>query len=751
MQPSKTQTFKSLIKPSGQLEIYRGLRSLAAFAVPLVIGNLTPNVDVGNYIGLAALYFVLGDVGGLYQTRVKTLVAIILACTLSLFIGTLIPSIAWIEVVWALIWLFGVGYISIYGHPGVMTGIISGLFFLFALNLPDGDFLVGIQRVLIALVGGLWAMVLCLGIWPIKPYQPLRKSVALCYQAIAEYIQSFSPQPNFQSRLEQAVHLNTTLQKAREALIINRIGRLGRSPIGDGVVLLIQDADRLSTAVITLSEYVVHHNFPQFITVSILINDALNELSNITQNIAKIIVNKPATIDLGNLERLTQAIAQQKQLQRNTIQKIEDYPSLVAIDRLIVILEKLNKTLYSTAEIAQTLQNNRLKHQNSKSLIAGKEPEILSNNKQNNRFNLLQDNFTLDSAYFRHGLRLGLATATGVAICRFAEIPMVFWVSITILLVLQIDIGSTTQRFWHRIIGTVLGAIFTSILLEFINNSAVLEALSVLSISIAFCLLRYHYAIAVFFISIFAMILSVLDDPISSWELAMMRVLSTLLGAGLAFIAAFFLWRNREHQELSENLAHSVIACREYFHSVMAVYLETAEYYPLTLTQKQQQNQLAYCNAQAAFQSWSRDPKTKIDQIEPILTLIHYVDRFSQAVTVLMAQLEQFGGTEAHPQLAIFVEQVEQILTQFSISIKEAKLPPNLPDLDMSYNQFIANLKTLQTKRLEEFADHQENTKTLQILRDYSIVGVQIPAIADYLKNIHSAILRYQEEGNREP
>lgn len=746
MQPSQTRTWKSLIQPGGRLEISRGLRAIAAFAVPLIAGKIFAGLEVGNYIGLAALYFVLGDVGGLYHTRVRTLIATILACIFSLFIGTLIPNLLWVEVLLTFIWLFGVGYISVYGHPGVMTGIIAGLFFLFALNLPSGDIELGIQRALIGFTGGIWAIILCLGMWPIKPYQPLRKSVARCYQAIAKYIESFGDYSNIQSGLEQAVHLKKSLQTAREALIINRIGRLGGSPLADGFVILIQDADRLSTSVVTLTEYIIHHNFPQFITVRLLINDALEELSTITQNIAKLILSKSATIDLGNLRRITQALAQQKQLQRNAIKKIEDYPSLVAVDRLVVILEKLTQTLESTIKIAEQIRTHHPQLQTSRTASAWGEAEVVLEAKKTSGFDLLRDNFTLDSAYFRHGLRLGLATAVGVAIFRLTETPMIFWVGLTVLLVLQPDIGSTTQRFFHRIIGTVLGAIFSTILLEMIDDVEILEALSVLSISIAFGLLRYHYAIAVFFISIFAMTLTTLDNPMSSWELASLRVWSTLLGAGLAFMAAFFLWRDREHQQLSESLVRAIEACLEYFQSVMAVYLETVEYNPQIIAHKRQQNRLAYCNAQAAFQRWSRDPKTKIDRIEPALTVIQYIYRFSQAVTVLMAQLEQFSGSEPHPQLATFVEQVEQILTQFSLSIKASNFLPNLFHLDMTYNQIIADLKTLQAKRLEEFAEQEEDTKTLQILRDYSIVGVQIRAISDYLKTIHSAILRYQNQ-----
>jgi uncharacterized membrane protein YccC len=66
-------------------------------------------------------------------------------------------------------------------------------------------------------------------------------------------------------------------------------------------------------------------------------------------------------------------------------------------------------------------------------------------------FDPLLDNFTFDSSFFRHGLRLGIMTTIGVAIYSLAHIPQGNWLTITILVVLQPNFGGTFQRFFHRI------------------------------------------------------------------------------------------------------------------------------------------------------------------------------------------------------------------------------------------------------------------------------------------------------------
>ena len=611
-----------------------------------------------------------------------------------------------------------------------------------------GDWFLGWQRVGICLMGGVWAMILCLAMWPLKPERALRESVARCYQVLADNIRDYRHNPNQQEvhgvELERGGQLRQTLETARNTLTLSRRGILGGSSIGELMVVLIQNVDGLITAVDSLIEFLeIHYHLPQFTTVRILVDNALEQISLAARNAAKLILNKPATVDLGSLKRIFQAIVQQKQLQRQVINNnIEDYPSLVATDRLIVMVKKLIRELEDIAETAYQIKNSRLPHEQIKNASVLTKIEALAESKTTSWLTPLRDNFTFDSTLFRHGLRLGITTAVGAGICLLAELPMTFWVLLTILLVLQPDVGQTFQRFFHRIIGTILGSAVASILLLTITSDGLLQAISVLSISLAFCLLRFHYSIAVFFISIFAAILSELGEPVGSWQISLIRIFCTLTGAGLALIAAFFLFREREREKLSVYLAEALDCSRYYFQAVMAVYLGQAPTEPEILAQKQRQDRLAYCNAQTSWRRSLGAPQIKQSEIEPALTLISYIHRFSRAITILMVQLEYFSGSEPHPQLATFVHQVNQALAQLSNSLVNFTAPAPLPALENTCRQINLHLYNLQARRLEELAAQQECTLTLKILRDFSIVGIEIDKIVDYLAAMHSAVSR---------
>ena len=315
--PVQSKLFKFIFQPSGNLEISRGLRAIVAFAIPLAIGEFTSYRGVGNGIGLAALYFILGDVGGFYRTRAKVLIVTIIACALSLFLATLLPETWWLKVLFTFGWMFAAGYAAVYGNSGVMAGIVTGLFFLYAIELPSGDWFLGWQRVGICLMGGVWAMILCLAMWPLKPNQALRESVARCYQVLADNIRDYRHNPNQQEvdgvELERGVQLRQTLETARNTLTLTRRGILGGSSIGELMVVLIQNVDGLITAVDSLIEFLeIHYHLPQFTTVKILVDNALEQISLAARNTAKLILNKPATVDLGSLKRIFQALVQQK-------------------------------------------------------------------------------------------------------------------------------------------------------------------------------------------------------------------------------------------------------------------------------------------------------------------------------------------------------------------------------------------------------------------------------------------------------
>ena len=74
----------------------------------------------------------------------------------------------------------------------------------------------------------------------------------------------------------------------------------------------------------------------------------------------------------------------------------------------------------------------------------------------------------------------------------------------------------------------------------------------------------------------------------TGWQFAEVRVLNTLIGAGLAFASHYFIWPNWERDRFPRQLAIALRETQIYFSDVMSVYEETETYDARIIAQRRQ-------------------------------------------------------------------------------------------------------------------------------------------------------------------
>ncbi|MFM6059927.1 MAG: FUSC family protein, partial [Microcystis aeruginosa] len=302
------------------------------------------------------------------------------------------------------------------------------------------------------------------------------------------------------------------LLRSRKTVTLTRRGRWGKNELRELLIVLIEDSDRINTSLIALRELLHLHPLPQLTTVGILLEDILVQVAEISEDIAGLILGRNKRPDCERLQLLLKAIEQQKNLQAKVLENAQDdYSSYVAISQLNNRLKKLFKQLKIASETAQHLRQSEEfsdKKNPWQRNFEGIEKEY---GQEKAWWEPLKSNFNLESPLFRHGLRLGLGSALGVLIYNKLGITHSFWIGLTLVIVLKPDFSLTFQRFFNRVFGTILGSFFVLALLRIIDNPLWLEVIGVISIAIALTLVRFHYSLAVFFITIFALIISRLD------------------------------------------------------------------------------------------------------------------------------------------------------------------------------------------------------------------------------------------------
>ncbi|RCJ33824.1 hypothetical protein A6769_24130 [Nostoc punctiforme NIES-2108] len=733
MQLNQSNFLKFMIQSEpGKPAISNGLRAAFALGVPMLIGQLINQRESGLLVGLMAHFVNLANVGGPYQIKAKAMAQATLGITVSVFVGTLVAQVPVLAVVLTLLWGIASGFASLYGNAGANVGLVVGISFITTIAQP-GNLEVALVRSLLCLTAGGWAMLLSLVMWPFRPYDPIRLALADCFSAIANYIQAFVGKV---ATTENILEIRKALETARTALGTLRIGQSSRSWINEPFLLLIQDGDRLLGLVVALTELLeTHFQQQQYYTVQQLVDDALEQISVILQAIAKVISRKPASIDLGNLKRISEALKEQESLQRKAIAGSEtDYTTLVAFTNLVLTLKKLIEQLQYTAQTAKSLADRSKMSQRDIDRL------LLFEEEQRSPLSLLKENLTLDSAIFRHALRIGVSLTVGVILYSVTNLPMGYWVTLTIILVLKPNLGATFKRFFQRVGGTILGAVLAAILLATITSKPVLDIIILLTVFFGVSLIGFNYGYSVIFFSIFVLLIIDIGHPIS-WQLAGFRVLNTLIGAGLAFASHYFLWPNWERDRLPSQLATALRESHKYFWDVMAVYQGTKEPDSSIISQRRQTG-LAIGNAQASFQGLLREPKMHQELVEPVMTLLLYMGRFNNAVTVLAVHLEHFRGTVPLPELETFVCQISLLLEQLADSVQQEIPPPPLPDLEETLLKIQPYLQALRTARIEELAVNQGHTPIRQAVIDYSILDLEIEQIVRRLTAMHSAMVR---------
>lgn len=740
------QRFKFLLRPSGNIEIARGIRTLLAIALPLVIGKLINQAELGLTVGLAAQIMLLADVGGLYSVRAKTLIGTTLGIAFALIIGTWVSHWLGLTVLVVALGLFLAGYLTVYGENGAAAGLVIGLVLLFAITLPPGDWILALQRASLALLGGAWTIFLALGIWPFQPNLPLRQVVAQNFLGISQYLKRLQSQAFLEADTEASfAQVRQLLLQSRKTLTETRRGRWGRSDLRELLIVLIEDSDRIMATLIAIRELLSLHPLPQLQTVGILIEDVLEQVASITEDIAQLILGKTKLPDCNRLKLLITAIEQQQSLQKKVIETdVDDYLSFVTMAQLSQLLKKLQQQLQLANQTAQQLHRRDRFSPQPNTAKRSPSQERMGEFPEKSWWEPLQENLSLESPLFRHALRLGLGSALGVLIYTYAQIPHGLWIGLTLVIVLKPDFSLTFQRFFYRLIGTLLGAGAVSFLLAHVHNLALLEWIGVISMAIALALVRFHYSLAVFFITLFALIISALHPDVPGVNVVWARLICTLIGAVLAFALSFSFLRFKEELRFSLAAVKAIEQITQYFQSVMAVYLGDAGYQPAQLNERRNQTRLANATMQVALQRLIDDPSTPFAKMEPGITLANYIPRLGRGVSVLLNQLEQYSGSQPHPGLTQFTEQVTQSLTQLTEALKKGHPPQPLPPLEATLQAVLSHVQELREKRLAEMVNHQEGTHLEQYLRDYNIVATELEEIVRRLGAIHTAIARYE-------
>ena len=614
-----------------------GMRAALATVVPLIAAQVF-HLTGGTWMSLAGFSGALVDKGGAYRTRA----AAIASLTGFGAIAVLVGAVASHQLPIAVLLTFAVAVICSLGRAWGNTGASVGgsvlNMFVISLAYPALGTTDALGRAGYVIVGGAWAALLALVLWPIRPYRPARLAVASCFRTLGDYVEQIvagleSTNTATDDGLPAgSLVVRGALEHAQATLATIRRGRPGESGRGERLLVLRETADRLFGTLLALVEAVaVIPASARTAERQAAIVGALRELAR-------------------DLRELATRIEDEHQSGATTI----GFSGDSLRDRLAGYGDGGTAGLAVTGEIAWTdaqyahaatlidrcAQFAGVAAATTAALDGGPHapvpvvvPEAEEATEPRSPLAPIRSVLGHHSLVLRQALRVGLVCAAAVLLAGVLHLPRGYWVTITVVIILQPYTGATTVKAVQRTLGTVVGGVLTAALGALFHDPRAILVMSFVFAAVSVALLPINYAAFSVFLTPTFVLLA--EASAGDWHLASVRVLNTFIGGALALAGARFLWPAPEWRRLPMYLAACLRTNRDYLRTVVNVFADRSDAAGRLIRARRRDAALAAINAEESFQRLLGEHDGSAESLAPAMTFLTYIRRFTVSIAAL--------------------------------------------------------------------------------------------------------------------
>jgi uncharacterized membrane protein YccC len=304
---------------------------------------------------------------------------------------------------------------------------------------------------------------------------------------------------------------------------------------------------------------------------------------------------------------------------------------------------------------------------------------------------LLRANLQLDSAAFRHAVRLAVCVVLGTLVGHVLDWRRSYWLPMTIAIILKPDFTSTFSRGLLRLAGTLAGLVLATGLFHFLAPG--LAAKVALIAVFAFVIRCYGPANYGVLVTALTALVVLMFAVIGSAPAAVIvaRGLNTAVGGAIA-LAAYWLWPTWERAQISETLAVMLDAYRAYFRAVRDAYLEPEKSFALQLDRARKPGRLARSNLEAASTRLRSEPGAPASRLAALDAILANSHRFIHAAMSLEAGLVRSRPVPARDSFRVFTSHIDLTLYYLAASLRGSKIAAaDLPNLREDHRALAAS------------------------------------------------------------
>ena len=415
------------------------LRNALGVAIPLIIGVALGNPSGGAMAATGALNVSVSDGDDPYLHRGRRMLSAALFVALAVFAGRLCGRNHLIAIALEAVCAFAAGLLVAAGPaPGDIGSITLVTLIVFSAS-PASSFGKAFSSGLLALAGGVLQTIFALALWPVHRYLPESRALALLYAELA--------------RSAASGGAATEAPPATEPILAARAALAGldsaRSVEAERYLALLSQAERIRLAVLALSRLHVRMGREPGSGADTAVLDRARELA------ARMLHSISAALDAGvKGDPHPECLRELRELAERlrAPHAGDDSPQLAAMRadarrQLDALTGQLAAAVELAAHTSRTggREFERREAAQPWSLrLAG----VLA---------VLRANLTLDSAAFRHALRLAACVVIADTVGRSVGWHRPYWAPMTVAIVLKPDFTTTFTRGVLRLAGTFTG------------------------------------------------------------------------------------------------------------------------------------------------------------------------------------------------------------------------------------------------------------------------------------------------------
>lgn len=679
------------------------LKVTLASAIPVLLFSYTGNFQIGFNIALGAFLTYPSDIPSNRKHRINgILVAALIVAGNNLLVNLLYP-LPWILYPAIAVMIFFFSMISVYGQRATQVSFSA----LLSICLAFGHIHEGwemLQYSGLMLVGGLFYLAISLTFNYIRPHRYAELQIAECIRLTSKYMKLRgdlwkidSPREKIiEKQLYLQVELNTIHENLREILIRNRSNSNGTSDQTRKMTLVfISLMEILELALSTSFDHnKLHQKFADHPKVLATYQNLAYNLASSLKAIFKSIESHKKYIPkhslLKDLEALEKVISDYEQ----ELGKEKASEGVWMLSNMLHYAEKqIEKIKIVERAFMPNFNSNDYKGRD-KNLDKLLTPQYYP-------WSTLRENLSFSSTIFRHSLRLTSTIMIAFLIGSLFPFQNVYWILLTIVVIMRPGYGLTKERSFHRIIGTVAGGLIAFALLLFVQNHIIIGALAITAMILGFTFTSINYKIGATFVTIYVVFVYGIITPNIN-DVIQYRILDTVVGAGLAFLANYFFWPSWEFMSQPIYIKKSIEANRDYLNEISLFYNNKGD----VTTSYRIARKNAFIeigNLMASFQRMTQEPKSKQRQVQQVYKLAVLNHTLLSSLASLGTYIQTHKTSKASEAFNVVVQTVIKNLN-YAITFADLEITEKMANSDTNEDLAMrfTELKNMRAKELKE-------------------------------------------------